>query len=494
MEYDVQHLDTILHSLGGVVWEASRDMRHFFFVSDQLTEILGETPTQWVALADCWIQRVHPDDRHIISAYKKVADKRSVGRVFTYRMVRANGQIVWIRDIVSAIKTDEGVVVLNGVMLDVSVTGRLQALEQLEQQVLRLNSDLNISLREVLQTYLKGLESIFPQIYFSIHRIINGRLDIGVAPSLPADYLTAINGLPVGGPEGSCGSLVATAKQVIVADIATHPSWEKCRELAMAHGLRACWSSPIINNDDKIVATLAMYYKEPKVPEDDEISVIAKTTALLHVIMENRQKTEELRETNLLMLQSQELAHFGNWHWDVQGDLVTWSPALYKIYGLDPESFKATFAGYQELLHPDDRAMVYQAIEHVLQTGEDGSFVERILRPDGEIRYLRSWAKLKRDATGRPLDMIGACLDITESVLQRKSIEQQNKQLLDIAWTQSHVIRVPLSRIMSLTDLLQDEHDQSTETHQLLEHLRASAAELDRQVRLICKKTESLDI
>jgi len=186
------------------------------------------------------------------------------------------------------------------------------------------------------------------------------------------------------------------------------------------------------------------------------------------------------------MLQSQELAHFGNWHWDIQLDTVSWSPALYSIYGLDPKDFKATFAGYQERLHPDDRSRVYNIISNILVSKEDAEFEERIIRPDGGIRYLRSWARLKTDTKGVPVEMIGACLDITEEVSRIEAIEMQNSRLKEIAWVQSHVIRSPLAKIMSLIELIKDTSADDAEKDQLLDYLLSSALELDEQINHIC--------
>jgi len=191
------------------------------------------------------------------------------------------------------------------------------------------------------------------------------------------------------------------------------------------------------------------------------------------------------------MLQSQELAHFGNWRWDIVNDVVSWSPALYVIYGLDQHNFKATFAGYMERLHPDDRDNIYGIIKQVLDTGIGAEFDERVFRPDGSLRYLRSWAKLKTDSAGKPLEMIGACLDNTETVLYANAVEKQSRQLLDIAWLQSHSIRSPLVRIMGLADLLCNTKNSEEEQNKLMAYLMTSARELDEQIRLISVKTES---
>lgn len=490
MKNNPEQLYTLLQSIEGIVWEADAEMGQFTFISGRVEHITGFSPEDWLGRPGFWKSHVHPDDMQVITNYSELKNKAVTSRTFKYRMIRADGQIIWIKDTVSVLRGEDGAYLLGGIMLDNTVAERLKALERLERDVLRLNSDLTISLQDVLLGYLQGLEALFPRMQCSIHRVKNGRLISGVSPSLSDDYMNAIIGVPVGEDEGSCGAAAASGQQVIVSDIATDHRWEKYRLLALKHQLRACWSNPVIDADGEVMATLAMYYQETKTPSGEELQVMEKATALLRIIMENRGKTEIISETNLLMLQSQELAHFGNWRWDVQHDIVSWSPTLYIIYGLDQQDFKATFAGYQALLHPDDRTNVRHIIEKVLQSGEGTEFEERIIRPNGDLRYLRSWAKLKRDAQGMPVEMIGACLDITETVIQVQAIEEQNLKLLDIAWMQSHMIRSPLTRIMALVELIKDTPDSDPEKNLLLNHLLTSAYELDEQVKRINQKAE----
>ena len=490
MKNNPEQLYTLLQSIEGIVWEADAGMQQFTFISGRVQHITGFLPEDWLGKPGFWKSHVHPDDRGVITNYSELKKGAVTSRTFKYRMIRADGQIIWIKDTVSVLRGEDGAYLLGGIMLDNTVAERLKALERLELDVLRLNSDLTVSLQDVLLSYLQGLEALFPRMQCSIHRVKNGRLVSGVSPSLPVDYMNAIIGVPIGEDGGSCGAAAASRQQVIVSDIATDHRWEKYRLLALKHQLRACWSNPVIDADGDVMATLAMYYQETKTPTGEELQVTEKATALLRIIMENRGKTEIISETNLLMLQSQELAHFGNWRWDVQHDIVSWSPTLYIIYGLDQQDFKATFAGYQALLHPDDRTNVRLIIENVLQSGEGAEFEERIIRPNGDLRYLRSWAKLKKDAQGMPVEMIGACLDITETVIQVQAIEQQNLKLLDIAWMQSHMIRSPLTRIMALVELIKDTPDSDPEKNLLLDHLLTSAHELDEQVKRINQKAE----
>jgi PAS domain S-box-containing protein len=491
MKRNLEHLHYLLQSIEGIVWEADMEMDQFTFISDRVLDILGFPAEYCLRAKGFWEGRIHHDDKHIVAKYRELLSGKTDNHVFEYRMIKADGSIVWIRDSVGIVYKDGVPASLSGIMVDYTVIERLQALERLEGDMLRMNSDLSIPLEKILLTYLAGLEALFPKMLCTIHYIRNWRLTGGLSPSLPPEYMNTISGLVIGKNEGSCGAAAATKQRVVVDDINTHPNWAKYKQLAEKYKLRACWSTPVLNSGGEVIAVLAMYYHEPKQPTEEEIKVMERSTVLLQVIMENRHNTEVIKESNLLMLQSQDLARFGNWRWDVQHDLVTWSPALYTIYGLDQHNFKATFAGYQERLHPDDRDRTYQTINNVLRTGTDASFEERIIRPTGEIRYLRSWAKLKKDANGQPLEMIGACLDITESVTQRKAIEQQNQQLVEIAWVQAHVVRSPLARILSLVELLKTVADEDLEKGRLLEHLQSSAMELDEQIRLICEKTEA---
>ncbi|MDN3584330.1 PAS domain-containing protein [Mucilaginibacter flavus] len=209
----------------------------------------------------------------------------------------------------------------------------------------------------------------------------------------------------------------------------------------------------------------------------------------------------ELKQAAQLMSQVQEMASFGNWRWDVAQNKVTWSDALYHIYGLDKTSFKATFEGYRDLLHPDDRDRITAKIGEALQLQKDITFEERIIRPGGEIRYLQSWGRVQTDENGMPTAMIGACLDITdrkiaeatlnsERQLRVANIEQQNKQLSEIAWMQSHVIRAPLARVMGLIEVYRSCDGDNCEQGELINQISDSVWELDGIIREIVSRAE----
>ncbi|MFN8613226.1 MAG: PAS domain-containing protein [Vulcanimicrobiota bacterium] len=95
---------------------------------------------------------------------------------------------------------------------------------------------------------------------------------------------------------------------------------------------------------------------------------------------------------------------------------MTWSEALYRVYGQDPATFQSSLESFLALLHPDDRDNTHQAIQRALSENSSFHHLERIIRPGGEVRVLESQAKVELDSQGQPIYLIGACLDVTERV------------------------------------------------------------------------------
>jgi PAS domain S-box-containing protein len=122
------------------------------------------------------------------------------------------------------------------------------------------------------------------------------RLRHGAAPSLPIPYTHAIDGGAIGPAAGSCGTAAYRAEAVIVSDIATDPLWADYRDLALAHGLRACWSTPILSSEGRVLGTFAMYYREPRSPAPREQDVIEQITHLASIAIEREQAEERLRQ------------------------------------------------------------------------------------------------------------------------------------------------------------------------------------------------------
>ena len=120
----------------------------------------------------------------------------------------------------------------------------------------------------------------------------------GAAPSLPAAYNAAVDGIAIGHGAGFCGTAAHDMEAVYVADIATDPLWTDFRDLALAHGLRACWSTPILSSAGVLQGTFAMYYREPREPTAADLEVVSLVTRTASLVMERKAAETHLRELN----------------------------------------------------------------------------------------------------------------------------------------------------------------------------------------------------
>src|SRR2546426_909109 len=151
-----------------------------------------------------------------------------------------------------------------------------------------------------------------------------------------------------------------------------------------------------------------------KFPLPDASGAVTGVGGVATDITERKRTEQVLREQRTLLAEAQNLAGLGCWEWDPASGRITWSDELYRIYGVERGRFTPSFEGYLERVHPDDREQARSAVARALTDGRGFIFDERIVRPGGEVRYLRSRGEVARDDQGRSLKVLGACLDITE--------------------------------------------------------------------------------
>ena len=130
---------------------------------------------------------------------------------------------------------------------------------------------------------------------------------------------------------------------------------------------------------------------------------------------------EEPRSAATLMEEAQRVANFGSWEWRLEDDAVTWSEQLYRILGLDPHSFQATFDAYIDRVHPADREHVLATVERSLTERAAYRFEHRALRPDGEERAIRCQGEPLIDREGNVVRVVGVCQDVTELVRSERA-------------------------------------------------------------------------
>lgn len=472
----------LLESINGIVWEADRQSMVFDFVSKNSISILGYTPEEWIGTKNFCLDHVFADDRETVSDYyfnSGRGDKYDL----EFRMVHKDGSLVWLHNTTSVLKGQDGRERLSGIMLDITKSKLLADLERLEKQVLEMNAEPKAELDRILLFYTSGIERLFPAMKCSVLRISNGKAYNWASPSLPESYVSAIHGMTTGNNRGSCGTAAFLNKRVIASDIEHDERWTDFKDLALGHGLRACWSQPIVNSKGAVVATFAMYYATVKTPNEMELSIIDRSSSLMRVIIENKRYAATIREMNMMVSQGQELANLGTWQWDMASERLLWSDELYRIYGLDGNNFVPSYESYLAKIHPEDRERVRATIDQAVAEKKEIAFEERIVRPNGDVRNLQSWLRVVKDDKGNMVKLVGACLDVTRA-------KESERKMREIAWQQSHVVRAPLARILGLVQLLQDGVKRNeVEDFDLYNSIDQSANELDAIIRKISETT-----
>jgi len=117
----------------------------------------------------------------------------------------------------------------------------------------------------------------------------------GAAPSLPRAYCDAIDGAEIGACAGSCGTAAYLGATVFVSDIATDPLWADYRDVALSHGLRACWSIPILTRGRKVLGTFAMYHREPREPTIRDLLLVDLITQTAALVIDREQAKRALQ-------------------------------------------------------------------------------------------------------------------------------------------------------------------------------------------------------
>ena len=245
----------------------------------------------------------------------------------------------------------------------------------------------------------------------------------GAGPSLPPSYADALDGRPVGLGIGPCAAAAHLGEQVISLDIAADERWaDDFRALALAHGLRACWSTPIKSSEGRVLGTFAIYPSEPASPTSEDRSRIEQLTHLASIAIERAESIDALRRSEERYARAMDAAGDGHIEWIVATDEFYASPHFLEMCGFPVDTTFTNRADFLARLpfHPEDSDRVIDAINTTFASTTDRLELEmRILR-HGETRWHHLTGLCSRDATGELLRWNAAITDIT----QRKRAEE----------------------------------------------------------------------
>jgi PAS domain S-box-containing protein len=158
-----------------------------------------------------------------------------------------------------------------------------------------------------------------------------------------------------------------------------------------------------------------------------ELSVVNES--LLAEIEERKATVRALRKVRDSLSEAQRIAHLGNWDWDIVNDRLYWSDEIYRIFGLKPQEFGATYEAFLRSVHPDNREEVQQAVDRALREGEPYSIDHRIVLPDRSERMVHEQGEVTFDEDGKPVRMMGTVQDVTERREAEEELRASQEEL-----------------------------------------------------------------
>jgi PAS domain S-box-containing protein/putative nucleotidyltransferase with HDIG domain len=157
---------------------------------------------------------------------------------------------------------------------------------------------------------------------------------------------------------------------------------------------------------------------------------------------ERKQAEDSLRRKQLMLARTESIAHVGSWEWDIATDTVIWSDELFRIFQREPQERAPSFAEHPALYHPDDFALLRQAVEAAVADGTPYELELRAIRKDGETRICVARGVAERATDGRVVCLFGSLQDITERKQAEQALQQSEAKYRLLAEHTTDVIRM----------------------------------------------------
>jgi PAS domain S-box-containing protein len=319
---------------------------------------------------------------------------------------------------------------------DITLRKQQEQWLSLEKEVLEINAKSSATLKNTVDFYLQGIEKMFPDMMCSILVLSNDKQSIQhlSAPSLPVEYSEAVNGAKIGHKAGSCGTAIFLKQRVLTNNINTDPLWVDYRALAAQYNLQSCWSFPILNAQNEVIATIAAYHNYPKEPTDKELNIMEVACNLLRIIFENKKAEASLRLSNERYLLATKATHDAIYDWDIVGNTVYRGESFYSLFGYLRNQAGSLIDFLEEKLHAEDRDRVVKSLRRFVanKSPDIWECEYRFLNASGKYVVVYDRGFLIFNHEGNITRLVGSMMDITErKELERKLVKQEvDKQKL----------------------------------------------------------------
>ena len=349
------------------------------------------------------LQRIHPDDRAMM---RQLFDETSRGEKdfdVTHRLLMPDGSAKFVHILSHAVKDAAGNLEIIGTLMDVTENTRLyRDLAEREAKIRRLveANIIGIVVWNLEGRIIEANEAFLRIVKYSRGDLVSGRV---------------------------------SWREI------TPDKWRAADEQALtelaATGFCEPFEKEYFRKDGSCVSVLvgAALFEGRR---DEGVAFVLDLTERKRAEEQLRRSAEELQRSESYLAEGQRLAHMGSWAFDAAG-FDYWSPELFRMHGLEPASKAPTVQEYLDCVHPQDREFMAELIKRILAEPSRFDTTKRIVRPDGEVRYIR--------CVGTPIvenqalkKFVGTAIDVTEYELLTLELHRREAYLTDAQSAQSH--------------------------------------------------------
>lgn len=439
-------LQRILDTEPGAVYIYDLVERRNVYINQRWAAALGYSTEEVEAMGGEMSQLFHPDDLAAIDAHhqgwRNGSDDET--REIEYRTRDGRGDWRWLISRESPFNRDrEGrVVQVLGIANDISVRKQEQIWLECQAQLLEMIV-AGAELALILDALVGAIESQSPGMLGSILLLDDDGVHVrhGAAPNLPAEFIAAVDGQPIGPRAGSCGTAAFRREAVYVEDLRTDPLWDDYRAVAMPLGLVAGWSQPIMDRSGRVLGTFAMYYRHPALPEPAHLRLMESAVHLASIAISRQQEDAALKEKDLRLVQAQEVAQLAFMEWNLNTDQIYCSDEAYRIWGLECGAGFLSPEAIFQMVYPDDLERVQKGLERASQGLGKFDATHRFVRADGHVIWMQTQAKLIRDAHEGAGALMSTMIDISELKAAEQALERMTRLYAALSQCNQAIVR-----------------------------------------------------
>jgi PAS domain S-box-containing protein len=361
--------------------------------SDELYQIFGLDPGNGAPTVEQYLAIIHPQDRASMAETINMMFQQRCGCDVTKRIVRPDGQLRYVRCVAIPV-VEQGVFKgLLGTAMDVTE-------QELLTQELRRQQAYLAEAQSLTHTGSWASNLVTRQVSHSSQE--NNRLygfDVSQYPN-PFDL--------------HYSSILAEDELALRSKL----------ENAIRTGADFDVEYRIRRADGAIRFLRGIGHHNPAHEFGEYFGITMDITDQKRVEEEREVLSNALQQSNARLEEAQRVAHIGHYEFNPMENQVTWSAELCRIWGLPPVSGPIDLAVVFEMVHPEDRERAARAVEEILRSGTHLKYEHRIVRPDGEVRFLQVLGTVKRDASGVAYELFGTCQDITDRKLAEQALQR----------------------------------------------------------------------